>query len=96
MDGTTIILFSAITLSVLTFISQLMLCFKSKSTLVKFIPMSVLLLLASSSAICGGTTDGWDAVGWVMLTFLIMFWLLICGAGWLIWLIVQFVQIKNT
>ena len=96
MSGSTIILISTIILGVLIFISQLMLCFKSKSTLVKFIPMAVLLLLASSSAICGGAADGWDAVGWVILTFLIMFWLLICGAGWLIWLIVQFVQIKKT
>ena len=92
MDEITFGLICVGIIALLILLTQLLLCFKSKTAMLKFIPMAALLGLASVSVICAGASDGWDAVGFVMITFLIMFWLLICGIGWLLWLVVQFIK----
>ena len=79
-------------IALLILLTQLLLCFKTKTAMVKFIPMAALLGLASVSVICAGASDGWHAVGFILLHIAVLFWLLICGIGWLLWLVVQFIK----
>ena len=80
--------FAAIT-AVIVLSVQLVLCFKVRKLCVRLIPVC---LSAIAAAVCLALTflsEGWDALGYLLLTMFSAGLLLVCGIGWLVWAIIK-------
>lgn len=64
---------------------QLLLCFKVKSLIIRFIPLIALFILAVAAIITYKDAVGWDGLGLVLVMMYEAFMLLMCGFGWGIW-----------
>ncbi len=73
---------------------QLLLCFKVKNIVVRLLPVFLLLIITVIFIVMMVQSDGWDLIGYYILTGFTAVMLLICGIGWGIWGLIQ-CQKKN-
>ena len=64
---------------------QLLLCFKVKSRIIRFIPVIALLIIAIIAIIRYANAIDWDGLGFVVVVMYEAFMLLMCGIGWGVW-----------
>ena len=74
---------------------QLLLCFKVKSLIIRFIPIIALFILAVAAIIAYKDAVGWDGLGLVLVAIYEAFMLLMCGIGWGVWALVNVVKKGN-
>ena len=91
MDTTSFVVIAAI----FAFAGQLLLCFKVSSLLVRLLPVIFSLLCAVGFGVMLIMSDGWDAVGYLVLVMFSGGITLVCGIGWGIWAIVKVVRSKR-
>ncbi len=82
---TVIILVSAISALIL----QLLLCFKVKRTVIKFVPIALLTVSTIVFSICSAYINGWDGFGYLFFALLSFGLIFVCGIGWGLWAITQ-------
>lgn len=87
---------SVIIISVLTLAVQIFLCFKGKYIWIKLIPVFLCVLATTVFFTLTVCTDGWDVIGYLLLTFLSAFLLAVCTLGWAIWVIVTIIRKRKT
>lgn len=78
LDTIPVVLFF-VTVAVL---SQLWLCRKAKSVIVKLIPIALLTLSTIAFSICSAYIGGWDGFGYLFLALLSFGLILVCGMSW--------------
>lgn len=71
---------------------QLLLCFKAKSRIIRFIPIIALFILAVIEIIKYATATAWDGLFFVVVVMYEAFMLFMCGIGWGIWAFVNAVK----
>ena len=71
--------------SLLVFIVQLLLCFKSESGFVKVLPLLLFLAATVTFVVLMRTIQGWDAIGYLLLGILSGVLFLACVLAWIIY-----------
>ncbi len=71
---------------------QLLLCFKTRSRMIRFIRIVIFVISGIVFLILSCTVTGWDALGYIILALLSGYGVAVCGIGFLIWGIVQFIR----
>lgn len=74
---------------------QLLLCFKVRSRIIRLLPAVLLSILTIIFAVMSAAVTGWDGLGYIFLAIFTGFMLLICGAGWGIWAIINCIAQKK-
>ena len=76
---------------------QLLLCFKVKIKVIRLAPVCLLAVLTVVLTVCTLTSDGWDALGFLLLALCAALLLTICGVAWGIWWLVRYIaKSKNS
>jgi len=68
---------------------QLGLCFKIKRTIIKLLPIALLIVSTIVFYICAVSINGWDGFGYLFFAFLSFGLIFVCGIGWGVWAIAQ-------
>lgn len=68
---------------------QLLLCFKVKSRIIRFLPIIALFIIAVIAIIKYSNATAWDGLFFVAVVMYEAFMLLMCGIGWGIWALVN-------
>ena len=81
--------------AILILIVQLILCFRSKKTLVKLLPAAVFVVAAITFYIIAICTKDWSAFVYIIIAVLSGVLLAVSAIAWGIWAIVRYVKKKN-
>lgn len=92
IELTTLVLIISV---VFLFPLQLYLCFKVRSRAIRLLPVVLLFVPTVILAFMGNYVNGWDRLGYQILAAFSGFMLLICGAAWGIWAIVEYRRNKK-
>ena len=68
---------------------QLLLCFKVKSRRLRFAPVVILFMAAMANIIMYLAASDWKRLTFAVGAVYIVFMMLMCGAGWIIWAVVK-------
>ena len=74
-------------ISVLIFILQVLLCFKTKKLFTKLIPIISLVISTIVFAVLSACIGGWDGIGLLFVALFSFGLLFVCGFAWAIWAI---------
>ena len=88
---TVVLLFSIVVLLPI----QLLLCFKVKSRAIRLLPIILLSIPTIIFVMMSVATTGWDGLGYIFLAIFTGFMMFMCGAGWGIWAICNFIKKKK-
>lgn len=86
--------FIAILIGIAVFVLQLILLFKVKSLLIKLLPDILMMVFGLVCFICMNVTQGWDAVGWLLLMVFAIIYLGVSAFAWVIYGIVKLIKKK--
>lgn len=86
IDITTLIVIAAV---ILTFALQLLLCFKTKRSLVRMAPLAVCIVLAIVFSTLSACTGGWDGMGYLFFAMLFAALTFVSGLGWGLWTVIR-------
>ena len=64
---------------------QLLLCFKVKSRVLRFLPLILLTVAEAVFIVLSCTAKGWDALGYLFFVLLTAMMMLLCGIAWGVW-----------
>ena len=81
-DAPTIVVFVSV-IAVLAL--QLLLCFKVKRTLIKFLPIVLLVISTIVFYVFAVSINGWDGLGYLFFAVLSFGLIFVCGIGWGVW-----------
>ena len=69
----------------LVLLVQLLLCFKVKPLIIRLLPAVVLAAITALLLIATLISNGWDSLGYLILTLWAAVHLAACGVGWAVW-----------
>ena len=75
---------------------QLLLCFKVKSLVIRFIPIIILSVLLALFIVLWLSTPGWDGLFYAFLAIFVGFMMFVCGSGCAIWAVVHRLKKKRS
>ena len=79
--------------SVLIFLPiQLVLCFKAKRRVFRLLPVTLLSAATLFFVAQAAASTGWDSLGYAIFGIFTALMLLMCGIGWGIWAVVNFLK----
>ena len=88
--------FIAILIGIVVFAVQLVLLFKVKYLIIKLLPTILTIVVGVVCFICMSLTEGWDAVGWLLLMVFCLIYLGVCAFALLIYGIVKLITRKKS
>lgn len=88
---TLVLIFSVIVLLPI----QLLVCFKSKNRIIRLLPLILFLIPAIVFGGMAIVATGWDSAVYVILAIFALFMVFMCGVGWSIWGLGQFIKKKK-
>lgn len=77
------------------FPGQLVLCFKTKSRMIRLLPTIVLSVVTTAAVIAACVCMGWDIVFYIVSAIYLAIMLHLCGAAWAIWAIVRLFLLRK-
>ena len=69
----------------LVLLAQILLCFMVKPLIIRLLPAAILALITALLLIATLISNGWDSVGYLILTVWSAIQLAACGIGWAVW-----------
>ena len=88
--------FIAIVIGIAFFVLQILLVFKVKLLIIKLLPTILTIIVGVVCFICMSLTEGWDAVGWLLLMVFCLIYLGVCAFALLIYGIVKLITRKKS
>ena len=76
--------------------TQLLLCFKAKSRIIRLTPIILLCVLTMMFFLLALNSTGWDDVGYIFFAIYAALMILMCGIGWGIWAVVHDLKKKHS
>lgn len=76
-------------------IIQLVLCFKAKKLVVKFIPAVILVIAGVVFILLMFSSSDWTALGYAICAIISGIFLISCAVGWAIWLVSCLIKKKR-
>lgn len=64
---------------------QLLLCFKVKPLIIRLLPSLILAAITALLLIATLASNGWNSLGYLILTLWAAILLAACGVGWAVW-----------
>ncbi len=86
IDYSTIVIFAS---AVVALVLQLLLCFKAKRTLVRLLPIILLMISTIAFSICSAVINGRDGLDYLFFALLSFGLIFACAVGWGIWAVVR-------
>ena len=72
-------------LTPLLLLVQLLLCFKVKPLIIRLLPALILAAITALLLIATLISNGWNSLGYLILTLWAAILLAACGVGWAVW-----------
>ena len=96
IGGTNIAPFLWLFALIVIFPLQLTLCLKSKSKIIRLLPVIIFFVLNLAAIVAIILSRDWSALFYLIFAVYFTIMLLFCGAAWLTWFIVKRFKAKNT
>ncbi len=88
--------FIAIIIGIVIFALQMILLFKGKFLIIKLLPILLCAIASVVFIITTFTTEGWDALGWLLLFVFALIYLGVCAFAWVVYGIIKLFTRKKS